>query len=106
MRRPTIAVGLPPGERDAILQGLTAAEFGSVILESVGELPAVIEAGLPVGLAILDPTDDPVGFAASLAEMRAAGPIVPILVIVDQDQFDALSEGVALSGLTSLKSRF
>ena len=96
MRRPTIAVGLPPGERDATLLGLTAAEFGSVILESASELPAVIEAGLPVGLAILDPTNDPVGFAASLEALRASGPMVPILVIVDQDQFDALSDGVAL----------
>ena len=35
MRRPTIAVGLPPAEREAVLQQLTVAEFGSVILESL-----------------------------------------------------------------------
>lgn len=96
MHRPTIAVGLPPDEREAILQGLTAAEFGSVILESVEELPTVIEAGLPVGLAILDATSDPRGFAAALRVIRAAGPGIPVLVVADEAQFETLDEGAAL----------
>ncbi|MBI3746145.1 MAG: hypothetical protein HY264_06400, partial [Chloroflexi bacterium] len=66
MRRPTIAVGLPPTERDAVIEELTVAEFGSVMLESVSELPAVLEAGLPIGLAVLDPTGDPAAFAETL----------------------------------------
>ena len=96
MRRPTIAVGLPPAEREAVLQQLTVAEFGSVILESASELPAVIEAGLPVGLAILDPTSDPVAFSLALGVMRMEGPIVPILVIADHAQAEALGIGTAL----------
>jgi pilus assembly protein CpaE len=96
MRRPTIAIGLPPAEREAIVGELTAAEFGSVILESVDELPAVIEAGLPVGLAILDATEDSLGFAGALAALRAKGLGVPILVIADQVQFETLGEGTAL----------
>jgi len=96
MRRPTIAIGLPASERDAILHELTAAEFGSVILESVEELPAVMEAGLPVGLAILDATKEPLAFAAALATIRTAGSTMPVLVIADEAQFTALGEGAAL----------
>ena len=96
MRRPTIAVGLPPAEREAVLQELTAAEFGSVLLESVSELPEVIQAGLPVGLAILDATDDPIAFAVNLLSIRADGSSVPVLVIADHDQAEALGDGTAL----------
>ena len=96
MRRPTIAVGLPPAEREAVLQELTTAEFGSVVLESVSELPAVIQAGLPVGLAILDATDDPVAFAVNLLSIRADGPSVPVLVVASAEQADALGDGTAL----------
>jgi pilus assembly protein CpaE len=96
MRRPTIAVGLPPAEREAVLQELTTAEFGSVVLESVSELPEVIQAGLPVGLAILDATEDPVAFAVNLLAIRADGPSVPILVVADAQQAEALGDGTAL----------
>jgi pilus assembly protein CpaE len=96
MRRPTIAVGLPAYERDAVLQQITEAEFGSVILESADELPAVIDAGLPVGLAILDATNDPLAFAATLYAMREDGLTIPVLVVADQAQFEAVGEGMAL----------
>ena len=96
MRRPTIAVGLPPAEREAVLQELTTAEFGSVVLESVSELPDVIQAGLPVGLAILDATDDPVAFAVNLLSIRADGSSVPVLVVADSEQAEALGDGTAL----------
>ncbi len=96
MRRPTIAVGLPPAEREAVLQELTTAEFGSVVLESVSELPAVIQAGLPVGLAILDATEDPIAFAVNLLSIRADGPSVPVLVVADAEQAEALGDGTAL----------
>jgi pilus assembly protein CpaE len=96
MRRPTIAVGLPATERDSIIQELTLAEFGSVILESADELPAVVEAGIPVGLAILDPTEDPVAFAEDLRILRRDGLTVPVLVLADHAQAEALGDGVAL----------
>ena len=37
MRRPTIAVALPERERNAVLEYLAAAEFGTVVLESAAE---------------------------------------------------------------------
>ncbi len=96
MRRPTIAIGLPADEREAVLEQLTAAEFGSVILESAGELPDVVAAGVPVGLAILDATDDPATLSKALTALRAAGPTVPILVVADHAQFETLQEGASL----------
>ena len=96
MRRPTIAIGLSPNDREGILAQLNVAEFGSVILESAEELPAVIQAGIPVGLAILDATSDPAAFAASLAALRGEDVKVPVLVVATADQADALGEGTDL----------
>ncbi len=92
MRRPTIAVALPDGERSAVLEYLAAAEFGTVVLESAAELERVVEGGLPVGLAILDMTDDPSAVSATLAAQRSRGVDVPSLIIATASQFDALGE--------------
>ncbi len=75
---------------------LNLAEFGSVILESAEELPAVIQAGLPVGLAVLEATSDPAAFAASLAAIRDEGVTIPVLVVATAEQADALGEGTDL----------
>lgn len=92
MRRPTIAIGLPARERDAALEQLAAAEFGTVVLESVTDLERVVASGLPVGLAILDATDDPTVVGASLAALRERGLAVPTLIVADAEQVDVLSE--------------
>lgn len=95
MRRPTIAVALPETERSTVLEFLAAAEFGTVVLETAADLERVVEGGLPVGLAILDMTDDPSSVASTLAAQRARGVDVPSLIIAAASQFDALGEGDA-----------
>lgn len=92
MRRPTIAINLPARERDAVLEQLTAAEFGTVVLESAPELEGVVAGGVPVGLAILDATDDPGGLAATLAALRDRGMMVPILIVADAAQLEGLGD--------------
>lgn len=92
MRRPTIAVALPESEREAVLEFLAAAEFGTVVLETAADLERVVEGGLPVGLAILDITDDPSSVASTLAAQRSRGVDVPSLIVANGSQFDALGE--------------
>ncbi len=93
MRRPTIAVGLPPSERDDVVQQLTEAEFGTVILEHVDELAPALLAGLPIGLVILDATADPRGLADTLSRLRADGVTVPALIVAEAAQFDVIHDG-------------
>ena len=96
MRRPTIAIALPAAERDAVLEYLGTAEFGTVVLESVTELADVLRAELPIGLAIIDAGPDPDAVIRSLASMRAGSPTVPVLVVADPDNLDALGGHSAL----------
>jgi len=96
MHRPTIAVALPVSEREAVLAHLAAAEFGTVNLESAGELPEVLRAELPVGLAIIDASQDPAGASVALATLHAGPWTVPVLIVADGDALDALLEGEAL----------
>ncbi|MES2210736.1 MAG: AAA family ATPase [Chloroflexota bacterium] len=92
MRRPTIAVDLPAHERDAVLEQLAAAEFGTVVLESAADLERVTSGGLPIGLAILQATDDPDAVAATLAGLREDGLEVPTLIVADATQLDGLGD--------------
>jgi len=96
MSRPTIAVGLPTYERDAVIEALTLAEFGTVALEATGDLAAVLEAELPVGLAVLDAGDDPAALVASLGGLRLREREIPILVVVTDAQLDALIDADGL----------
>jgi len=96
MSRPTIAVGLPTYERDAVIEALTLAEFGTVALEATGDLAAVLEAELPVGLAVLDAGDDPAALVASLGGLRLREREIPILVVVTDVQLDALIDADGL----------
>ena len=90
MSRPTIAVGLPGPERDSVLEALAAAEFGTVTLETASDLAAVIEAELPIGLAILDAADDPATLLDIVGRLRVHARSIPILVITDDAHLDAL----------------
>jgi pilus assembly protein CpaE len=90
MSRPTIAVGLPGPERDSVLEVLAAAEFGTVTLETATDLAAVIEAELPIGLAILDAADDPATLLETVARLRLHERSIPVLVITDVAHLDAL----------------
>jgi pilus assembly protein CpaE len=97
MSRPTIAVGLPGLERDAVIEALAAAEFGTVALESAADLAAVIEAELPIGLVILEAGDDPAAMLVAAASLRLPERAIPLLVVVGDDQLDALlgADGIA-----------
>jgi MinD-like ATPase involved in chromosome partitioning or flagellar assembly len=97
MSRPTIAVGLPGHERDAVIEALAAAEFGTVALEAPSDLAAVLEAELPIGLAVLDAGDDPAALLEVIADLRLRERAIPLLVVVSDAQLDALlgSDGIA-----------
>ncbi|HEX9550063.1 MAG TPA: AAA family ATPase [Candidatus Limnocylindrales bacterium] len=96
MSRPTIAVGLPAHERDAVIEALTVAEFGTVALEATTDLAAVIEAELPIGLAVLDVGEDPAALVAALGGLRLREREIPILVVVTDAQLDALIDADGL----------
>jgi len=99
MSRPTIAVGLPGPERDAVIAALAAAEFGTVAIEAPADLAAVIEAELPIGLAVLDAGDDPAGLLETIASLRLRERAIPLLVVVSDAQLDLLlgDDGLAPS---------
>ncbi|HLA15271.1 MAG TPA: ParA family protein, partial [Candidatus Limnocylindrales bacterium] len=99
MSRPTIAVGLPGLERDAVIAALAAAEFGTVAIEAPADLAAVIEAELPIGLAVLDAGDDPAGLLETIATLRLREHAIPLLVVVSDAQLDLLlgDDGLAPS---------
>jgi pilus assembly protein CpaE len=92
MRRPTIAVGLDARDRDAVLEHLTTAEFGTVAIESVSEIAAVVEGGIPVALAILDAGGNPQHLAAALATFHASPASVPVLIVAGTADLDALEQ--------------
>jgi len=96
MSRPTIAVGLPGPERDAVIEALASAEFGTVALESPADLAAVIEAELPIGLAVLDAGDDPAGLLEAIGSLRLRELAIPLLVVASDEQLDVLlgSDGI------------
>ena len=96
MSRPTIAVDLPGPERQAVLEALSAAEFGTVELESPADLNSVIDAGLPIGLAVLDTRDDPEALLSAIGRLRVAEHAIPILVLADATHLDALAAEGAL----------
>jgi pilus assembly protein CpaE len=96
MSRPTIAVGLPGPERNAVIEALASAEFGTVALEAPADLAAVIEAALPIGLAVLDAADDPAGLLEAIGSLRLRELAIPLLVVASDDQLDLLlgSDGI------------
>jgi pilus assembly protein CpaE len=90
MSRPTIAVGLPGPERDAVIEALASAEFGTVALEAPADLAAVIEAELPIGLAVLDAGDDPAALLEAIGSLRLRELAIPLLVVASDEQLDVL----------------
>ena len=90
MSRPTIAIGLPGLEGKAVLEGLAAAEFGTVELDEPDDLSAVIEAGLPIGLALLDAGDDIEVLLGAVERLRARDHLIPLLILADPAQLEAV----------------
>jgi pilus assembly protein CpaE len=90
MSRPTIAVGLPAAERDAVLEALAAAGFGTVTLESSADLAAVLDAQLPVGLAILDGSAESTSLVEAVTGIRLREHKIPLLVVIDDRDLETL----------------
>ena len=98
MSRPTIAVALPLDELDYVLEHLAAADFGTLNLGSAAEVAEARRAEILVGLAILDASGDLPAMTAALADMRAGGVPIPMLLVADSEQLEALDAAGAFTG--------
>jgi pilus assembly protein CpaE len=96
MNRPTIAVGLPDSERPAVLQALAAADFGTVELETPSDLAAIVRAGPPIALAILDAGSDPAELLEAVGRLREDETAVLMLVLADETHLETLLAAGAL----------
>lgn len=90
MSRPTIAVGLPEPEHSAVLVALQEAGFGTVALASAQDLAAILEAELPVGLAIVEAGGDPATLLDAVGRLRVDQAAVPLMVIADVEHLETL----------------
>ncbi|MBI2776564.1 MAG: AAA family ATPase [Chloroflexi bacterium] len=90
MSRPTIAVGLPEPEHSAVLLALQEAGFGTVSLASAQDLAAIVEAELPVGLAIVEAGGDPATLLDAVGRLRVDQAAVPLMVIADVEHLETL----------------
>jgi len=97
MSRPTIAVGLPAAERDSVIAALAAAEFGTVALEGPSDLTAVLDAALPIGLAVMDAAEDLPALLDTIEQVRLRERGVRLLVVVDDAQLDELDGSGGMS---------
>src|SRR3990172_11084542 len=101
MTRPTIAVGLPARETQAVLEVLEAAEFATVTLESPEDLAALVESGRPIGLALLDAGDDPSALLDIVGRLRQHEHRIPLLVVTHADHLEVLLNGQGPLGPSS-----
>ncbi len=90
MSRPTIAVHLSARESESALAALEAAEFATITLDSPEDLAALIEAGRPIGLAVLDAGDDPSALLDTLGRLRLHERGFPLLVVAQAAHLDTL----------------
>src|SRR3972149_174183 len=97
MTRPTIAVGLPARETQAVLEVLEAAELATVTLESPEDLAALVESGRPIGLALLDAGDDPSALLDIVGRLRQHEHRIPLLVVTHADHLEVLLDEGGLS---------
>ena len=97
MTRPTIAVGLPARETQAVLEVLEAAELATVTLESPEDLAALVESGRPIGLALLDAGDDPSALLDIVGRLRRHEHRIPLLVVTHADHLEVLLDEGGLS---------
>ncbi len=96
MSRPTIAVALPAPEQEAVLEALTAAEFGTVALESPSDLAAAVSAELPIALAMLDAGTDPAALIETVGRLRLHERGIQLLVLSDEAHLEILHREGAL----------
>ena len=88
--RSSIAIGLPPGEREVIGAAFTELGFSTYLIDGPRDLPQLAAMDVPIAAAILDVADDPESAAAVLAELTRRGTPVPVLYVTTNDGLDAL----------------
>ena len=83
MTRPTIAVAFGQPDLDPVLAELQAAGFGTIALDSPADLPGVVDAELPIALAVLDAGADPHPAIDAVGHLRSRGWAIPVLHVAD-----------------------
>jgi MinD-like ATPase involved in chromosome partitioning or flagellar assembly len=97
MTRPTIAVGLPARENQAVLEALGAAEFATIALESPEDLVGLVEAGRPIGLVVLDAGNEPSALLETVGRLRLHEHGIPLLVVTNSEHLEVLLDVGGLS---------
>ncbi len=88
--RSSIAIGLPPGEREVIGAAFTELGFSTYLIDGPRDLPQLAAMSVPVSAAVLDVEDDPKSAAAVLAELTRRGTPVPVLYVTTDQGLDEL----------------
>lgn len=90
MTRPTIAVGLGPYGTEAVVEELRNAGFGTVALDGPADLRAIVDAELPIALAVLDVETDLEATLDALEHLRAEGWDAPALLVGPVDALELI----------------
>jgi len=88
--RSSIAVGLPPGEREAIAAAFREIGFGTYLIDGPRDLPQLAATETPIAVAILDVARDPESAANVLAELTRRGTPIPVLYVTTDAALDEL----------------
>jgi pilus assembly protein CpaE len=88
--RATVAIGLPPGEREPVVAAFEAAGYPTVTLDSLSDLPSLATTGLDFAAAVLDLTDDPPATVEVVNRLRAGGIRIPIVYVTTEAGLDRI----------------
>jgi pilus assembly protein CpaE len=88
--RATVAIGLPPGEREPIVAAFQAAGYPTVTLDSQSDLPSLATTGLDFAAAVLDLADDPYGTVEIVNRLRAGGLRIPVVYVTTEAGLDRI----------------
>ena len=95
MIRPVVAVALPPGERELVVDELRAAGFDAVTTDQPADLVALIDAGTQLSVAILDGETDLDASLQFYALLRDDDRSVPALIVVSPAALERLEEATS-----------
>jgi pilus assembly protein CpaE len=87
-RRATVAIGLPPGEREPIVAAFQAAGYPTVTFDSQSDLPSLATTGLTFAAAVLDLADDPYGTVEIVKRLRDGGLRIPVVYVTTDAGLD------------------
>ncbi len=88
--RPTVAIGLPPDERDSIIAAFQAAGYPTITIEASPALPSLATTALTFAAAVLDLAEDPVGTVAIVKRLREGGLRIPVVYVTTDAGLDAV----------------